>query len=302
MKCFYHSADLDGHCSGAIVKYLHPECELFSINYGQDFPWDKIVLDEVVFMVDFTLQPFAQMERLVQVCQLVWIEHHKTAIKEAFDAGFASDGLQEIGVGACLLTWRYLSRQPIPNAVRLLAEYAVWNHTNPSVLPFQYGFKMNSSTSPDNTALWAAAFEYSDSDIEKIVERGQIIIHYEEQQNAKFFCTTYAFETELSILLSDPSVVQKECDVTILKGKIKFTAICANSGFTNSKLFDSMYNPARHDLMITFCRLKLPKKKWTVSLYSTKEDIDCSAIARLFGGGGHKGAAGFQCNQLPFEY
>ena len=42
IKCFYHLADLDGHCSGAIVKYKYPDAELFGINYGQAFPYDKI--------------------------------------------------------------------------------------------------------------------------------------------------------------------------------------------------------------------------------------------------------------------
>jgi hypothetical protein len=42
MICFYHSADLDGHCSGAIIKKVHPECELIGINYGDEFPWDKV--------------------------------------------------------------------------------------------------------------------------------------------------------------------------------------------------------------------------------------------------------------------
>jgi nanoRNase/pAp phosphatase (c-di-AMP/oligoRNAs hydrolase) len=37
-----------------------------------------------------------------------------------------------------------------------------------------------------------------------------------------------------------------------------------------------------------------------VSLYSTRDDIDCGAIAKTYGGGGHKGAAGFQCDTLPF--
>jgi hypothetical protein len=38
--------------------------------------------------------------------------------------------------------------------------------------------------------------------------------------------------------------------------------------------------------------------KWTVSLYSTK--IDVSVIAKKHGGGGHRGAAGFVCDKLPF--
>jgi len=43
-------------------------------------------------------------------------------------------------------------------------------------------------------------------------------------------------------------------------------------------------------------------KLWNATLYSTKPDVDCEAIAKSFGGGGHKGAARFQCDELPFEY
>ena len=80
MKCFYHSADLDGHCSAAIVKAVCPECELIGINYGDAFPWDlfveaeerksgSIILPakepETVYMVDFCLQPFTDVVGIV---------------------------------------------------------------------------------------------------------------------------------------------------------------------------------------------------------------------------------------------
>lgn len=50
MKCFYHSGDFDGICSGAIIKYKYPDCEMFGIDYGDEFPWDVIVPGETVFM------------------------------------------------------------------------------------------------------------------------------------------------------------------------------------------------------------------------------------------------------------
>jgi len=40
--------------------------------------------------------------------------------------------------------------------------------------------------------------------------------------------------------------------------------------------------------------------KWTCSLYADKPEVDASAICKARGGGGHKGAAGFQCETLPF--
>ena len=35
------------------------------------------------------------------------------------------------------------------------------------------------------------------------------------------------------------------------------------------------------------------KDKWYVSLYNDDGKTDCSKIAKRYGGGGHKGAAGF---------
>ena len=62
MKVFYHSADLDGHCSGAILKLKYPQCDLFGVNYGKDEFVESIVNDaEEVFIVDYSLQPFERM-------------------------------------------------------------------------------------------------------------------------------------------------------------------------------------------------------------------------------------------------
>ena len=79
--CFYHSADLDGHCSGAIVRKKYPDVELIGINYGDEFPWEKIP-GNLVIMVDFSLQPFDDMVRLLEMGDIVWIDHHKSAIED----------------------------------------------------------------------------------------------------------------------------------------------------------------------------------------------------------------------------
>lgn len=279
MKCFYHSADLDGHCSGAIVKRNSPECEMIGINYGQEFPWNSIEKGERVFMVDFGLQPFSDMVLLNNLCDLVWIDHHKTAIQDAHDNNFLSRGGQwlEEGKAGCELTWEYFyPGEPIPWAVHLLGRYDVWDHSDEHTLPFQYGMRQFDNTLPYNHELWVKVFQGGEFTV-NVLNNGKLLLAYEEAQNKKF-CKAYAFETEL----------------------IGMTGICANRGFTNSKVFDSVYDPNKHHLMITFCRLKPPAGKWTVSLYSTRDDVDCGAIAKSFGGGGHKGAAGFQCEELPF--
>ena len=52
MKCFYHGSDLDGKCSGAIVRSVYGEdCEYIPYYYG-DFPFESIEKNEPVILVD----------------------------------------------------------------------------------------------------------------------------------------------------------------------------------------------------------------------------------------------------------
>lgn len=300
--CFYHSADLDGHCSGAIVKHFVPEAILHPINYGDDFPWDEIKPEDMVYMVDFCLQPASDMHRLYELVSgnLIWIDHHKTAI-ESMD-GFLILGFQTVGQSACELTWGWFSESQRPTAVALLGRYDVWDHSDPRTLPFQYRMRMEDMDPLKGEGAmekWGQLFgSNADPDfpsISTLVTEGELLLRYADQENTKY-ARGYAFETELTVRHPGFGVlpIHKEF----------FRGVCINRGMTNSKVFDSVYNPEKHHLMITFCRLpphKQTKGGWTVSLYSTREDVDCGAIAKTFGGGGHKGAAGFQCDNLPFN-
>lgn len=279
MKCFYHSADLDGHCSGAIVLSKYPNCEMIGINYGHDFLWEKIQPQEQVIMVDFCLQPFSDMLRLNKVSTLTWIDHHKTAIEEEYKHNVQIVGSRCVDQSGCELTWKYFyPGVETPQSVYLLGRYDVWDlKADERILPFQWGLR-RCNTLPDNWFLWNGLLK-KDFDISSIIQHGQTILDYVASTNEKF-CKAYSFETTFE----------------------GYRAICCNRGFTNSQLFDSVWDESKYDLMLTFCRLPLPKKQWTVSIYTTKKDIDAGVIAKKYGGGGHPGAAGFQCDELPFEY
>ena len=298
-QTFYHSADLDGMCAGAIVKQAFPDCQMTGINYGQAFPFEAIEKEpgQEIYMVDFTLQPFEDMERLNRLCKLIWIDHHKTAIDEALKRGFLASGGQliEVGQAACELTWKWFFPDKIaPYAVHHLGRYDVWDHSEEDTLPFQWGMRQFEDTRPDNVGLWADLLKEMSALAIPIKNDGRLLRQYERSQNLKF-CKAYAFETQLRVPLPGYPAEQAY-------GHHVYNAICCNRGFTSSQLFDSVWDAEKYDLMITFCRLKPPAYMWTVSLYSTKDNIDCGIIAKSFGGGGHKGAAGFQSEYLPFNY
>lgn len=279
MKCFYHSADLDGHCAGAIIKYRFPQCEMIGINYGDVFSWERIEPDETVVMVDFSL-PIEDMERLNGMCTLVWIDHHKSAIETARARCFLASGEQVLVIGeaGCELAWRWCFGTEPCRAVFLLGRYDVWDHHNhPGALEFQYGMRNLDDTCPRNQGLWHELFNDKpspDSLVQTITQDGGLLLSYEERQNAKYV-RSCAFEVDLDGL----------------------RCIAVNKGLTNSLVFKSVYDPEKHDVMLSFVRRP---GKWTVSVYSDKPEVDASAICKARGGGGHRGAAGFQCDVLPF--
>jgi uncharacterized protein len=282
-KCFYHN-DLDGLASAAIVRKKYPEIPLenfIEINYGWPFPWDIIKSTEKVIMVDFCLQPFEDMRRLHCKANLTWIDHHKTALaeyqKHLDDDYFPIEGLRKIGRGACELTWNYyFPNKPVPRVIHLLSSYDVWDLYEEDILAFQMG--MRAEDYRLNHHFWIEMLDNQtiDNDIwvDDIIENGLKIVKWEDIR-AKEYCKAYAIETFIS----------------------GHRAIAVNVGRANSQFFLSTFNHKDYPIFIYFCRL--PSDKWTVGLMS--ETVDVGEIAKSFGGGGHAGAAGFSCENLPFE-
>lgn len=284
MKCFYHSADLDGKCSAAIVwsYYKNQNIELIGINYGQEFPWDRIVDNEDVIMVDFCLQPFSDMEKLRQKSRLIWIDHHKTAIEAAQKSDSKWDlvpGIRQDGIGACQLTWKFLyPHRPVPKAVVLIAQHDVWDHSDPGCEPFQYGMRLE-DTDP-SSPVWRWLFKdephYEDHIFNRILRAGESILTYQQEQN-KGHAKTLCFDTNVD----------------------GFHVIAANAGPNNSSFFDGVWDPEKYQAMCLF-QWRPKENCWVISLYTTREDVDVSAICKARGGGGHKKAAGFQSKSFPF--
>lgn len=283
--CFYHSADFDGKCSAAIVKMAHPDCELVGIDHGQEFPLDKCDGNDVI-MVDFSPKPIGVLKDIEgRAKTFLWIDHHKSAIEEAGRIGFdMSNHVLDNGFAACELTWKKMSDDaPMPEAVRLLGRYDIWKQSEaPFSNEFQYGLRMEKRAVPEDVAFWKELFgmhrrnpdDGEESLVERIVEDGKVAWKYEQVQNAEY-ARRFAFETEFEGL---------KC-------------IALNRGIGNSILFDSVFDRKKHDAMICFA---WNRTFWTVSIYAVDPAVDASAIAKKHGGGGHKGAAGFQASKLPF--
>jgi len=280
MIIFYHSADLDGHCSGAVAKKyakivsFEGRITMYGINYGDKFPWHLVSSGEHVIMLDFSLQPFDDMIKLNTIVDsFVWIDHHISAIKEHDKFKNVIKGVRNTEKAACELAWEYFFEdKTIPESVYLLGRYDVWDHKDAKTLPFQYGMRLY-DTDPSGNFNWDKMF-YSFP--HNILNEGETILKYVDQDNKKYakFC---AFETSIAGL----------------KG------IAINRMLASTKMFESVWDETKYDVMIAF---GFRNGLWTISLYTTKDGIDVSETAKIFGGGGHKQVAGFQCGKLPFVW
>jgi len=289
MKCFYHSADLDGIASAAIVLLAERgnDIEMIGIDYGDEFPWNSIEKGEKVYMVDFSL-PENDMWNLYEMCDLIWIDHHKTAIEAVEgDTACPITGVRQVGKAACELAWEWLWRkigwgETIPLWARLLGRYDVWDNSDKEnwfdkILPFQYGIKLYRH-SPKTLAEWACSLFNTGTCLDecfRIIRDGTLILAYQEQEDAK--AAKYgALEISVDGL----------------------TGIAINSQRRNSAALSSVFDPDKHDFMSCFSMR--PDRKWTVSFYTTKDSVDVSEMAKRRGGGGHKKAAGFISEEVPF--
>lgn len=296
LVCIYHRIDLDGQCSAAIVgkwsdDHGKGQVEYVPYNYGDEIPWDRLKGNDVV-MVDCSFTPDA-MRRLQQEARtLTWIDHHVSAIEACEEAKVHPPGLREIGKAGCELTWQhFFQSKSIPPGVFLLGRHDVWDlEADPRVEPFQYA--MRSFETEPTSSVWTALFEsygetvdaFGRSWLQDMVGIGQQIQRYQEKQD-RLAAQAGAFETT----------------ITGPKGE-EYRGIAINSSGRGSKSLEPVYDPERHDVMVTYRRTR--KRSWAISFYAYKEEVPCHEIAKQYGGGGHQGAAGCEIKHhlLPFKH
>jgi len=292
---FYHSADLDGKCGGAICARATetPWYNVRGIDHGDFFPLDKIGGSDTVILVDYTPPPdifLLLCYRLSSLQQIVWLDHHDRPMERAVEAakrvGYIPGDIpgnwkKKDGLSGCGKAWTYFHDEPMPYPVRLLDRYDVWDHENPDVLDFQYGMRGVTETNPD-ASVWTHLLEIDsveDSYFLEIFSEGRAIHKYVQTHNANLAaaCVVMGVQWREHIWLA------------------------INAPLSNSKVVDGLW--CAEDVGVLVFAFHGSKNKWKVSLYANPEgsDVDMSEIAQSMGGGGHKGAAGFWCDELPFD-
>jgi oligoribonuclease NrnB/cAMP/cGMP phosphodiesterase (DHH superfamily) len=308
-----HHNDLDGYAAAGIAKAflakdnIYPTCH--EMNYGMKLPDEVFNQQDTVYMLDFSLQPFSRMYALKEsVKKFIWLDHHESAFRDY--AEWHAKGKYESLLGAPMSTppvmsfcgaertWIWFKPNgEIPDAIKLVGDWDTWRHAKmvDSKAPF---FKTYFDTFVAEGVIdWFYIYtndvlrpnsDYTTMvNIDEAIRTGACVKMFEVCESAALM-KSRAFEAKLYAPYPHP-----------FPASTVYNVIVANMGQRGSDRFASVYDPNKHEIMLGFAYENTDKV--TVSLYSTNEYIDCGALAKRCGeagpfpgGGGHKGAAGFQ--------
>lgn len=283
--CIYHSVDLDGWMSAAIVKYWHmvhlytepSTMDFIGWNYGNPIPdlseYDKVIMVDIILPVEKMRELWFNLDKTV-----IWIDHHISAINDNNDLVWA--GIQDVKFAACELTWKFFVPEfSMPEIVRLLGMYDSFRHKGTEeerkVLEFQYGARQAISNYEEAYSYLVQTIEdekngytFNDdtSNIGHLYNKGVAIYQY---------------------LCTEAKQIYKNCFVVKL-GDYYFS--CVNRERFNPINFGINYHDEKYD---GFACFHYANGKFYYSLYNDNGQVDVSEIAKAYGGGGHKGAAGF---------
>jgi len=270
MICIHHN-DLDGKCAAAIVgKYFGGKLSFHETDYKDVVPLTKVAGEDVV-IVDFSYKPEAMLQIVESANSVVWIDHHVTAKDYPYQYLTGLRNFDDKKFSGCELTWLYyFPMDKMPLSVQLIGDYDKWALKLDDSKVFYEGMKLEKN-GPEEY-VWRELLDTAYyQKVKKIAEAGKCAILYRNNY-CDGLCRSFGYETELA----------------------GHRAYACNQYMFGSGGFTHRF--AQYPVCIAYI---YDGKRFTVSLYS--ETIDVGEIAKKNGGGGHKGAAGFACDVLPFK-
>lgn len=290
--CFYHFPCDDGFAAAWTVRRRWPDVELLPVNYGLPLPECDVTSRNVLF-VDFSLKPGPLRELAEKAGSVVILDHHKTA--EADLQGFArvrqhnADTIGIMFLGA---------DRPVPGNVAVLFDM----ERSGAVLTWRFCFP--------NEAMPSLIWFVEDRDLWRF--------RIQDSRALSLYLRSWPYDferwSEIAARLDDPDRGQRQVLLAEARAierfyDAKIAEIVPTATLRRIGTFDGVptahapyafVSDVGHELLkahpdAPFAAVVVDAHGGrTFSLRSEDRRHDVSAVARLFGGGGHRNAAGFR--------
>lgn len=281
----FHYPCQDGLTSGWIVSDYHTknskQIELYPIAHGTPINIDLFVGKKII-ICDFSpeLKVLNQIEQVAE--SIIILDHHITAQKALENKPYAIFDMNKSGAG---ITWEYFyPTQPMPLFIQMIQDRDLWKWEINQSKEFTSGFVTVSSTIEqsnfDSLFLLFTKLLNNKEEITFYIELGKIMTKLTENKSK-------TIGDEHLKKLSDFNFNGSMYKVCIVNCSYDITSEVGNY-ISSNHLVD----------FAVLWRYHNPSSNYYVSLRSCG-DIDVSIISKLYGGGGHKNAAGFSTTIFP---
>lgn len=255
----YHADCVDGFTAAwAAWRTLGDGAAYWPAQHGQPAP---PVEGRDVVMVDFAYPRSTLLAMAARARSLIVLDHHKTALEQLSDLPFVHLDMQQSGAG---LAWRHFHpERPLPRLVLAVEDGDLWRHRLPSTREIY----LRLSFEPRTFANWDRVAAQLDTDLglAQFVGEGRVLEEEREFQVERLILRRQevVLEGEVGLAVEAPSTVRSELGHRLAQLSGTFGLVWYGHGGGTR-----------------------------VSLRSVG-DYDVERLARRYGGGGHRNAAGF---------
>ena len=252
----YHGNCTDGFGAAyAAWKLLGDRAEYYSAKYGESPP---DVTGKNVVVLDFSYDNSTTKRLMKEAKSFLIIDHHKSAMVELHDVSCTRFDMNHSGA---MLSWKYFHPgKDAPRMIKFIEDRDLWKWEIPYSKEFAAAFDM-------------VPFDFEefdkyldDSAVDSAQERGAYILAYSKTVISK---------------------IAKHASPRKMGGK---DVLVVNSPHWMSEIGAAL-SPKCDFALIWF--YDHDSRQVKVSLRAHHEDSDVSEVAKRFGGGGHRKAAGF---------
>jgi len=287
--CIYHGNCADGFGSAwAVRRYFRGKVD-FHAGVYQNAPPD--VTGRLVILVDFSYKRDVLLEMAKKSRAVLVLDHHKSAVEDLrADGGYIID----MGAYQGKLGWeRFLDNVALDSVEGGPRIYTVFD-MNRSGAGLVWDFFFPDEPRPalidriEDRDLWR--FQYPDT---RAIQASVFSYPYD------FDTWDLLFKADLSVLRTEGEAIERKHfkDINELVGVVTRPMRIAGHVVPMANLPYTLTSDAGHKLAdgkpFAGCYWDTPEGR-VFSLRSTDAGMDVSAIAKQYGGGGHRNASGFR--------
>lgn len=279
----YHANCMDGFAAAwaAWTKLGDKETHYWPMSYGDD-PISKIKVVPrglTIYIVDFSF-PREVLKRMCEAdVKVVILDHHKTAEVDLTDWPDQPENLEihfDMERSGAKMAWDYFRPyDPAPSLISYVQDRDLWR----KVLLYSEEINQFISTLPHNFDSWTSASYLLRNRFDEAKHIGESVLRKHGQIVADIVKTA----RPIKFHIDGKTVSGLAANCTGHFASDVGHELCKLSGTFGA----------------TYCSGNDGSVKWSLR---SEGDFDVSAIAKLFGGGGHKNAAGFTLREEGRDY